>query len=163
MPSADRVTDLHKQIYNNQWLEPLETGYSMPMSKAPLGVVLQREDKNYVAYPPNLNHEVVKAVLRIDVPIAFTMSSGTTAALAERFSRDQTIFEDPSSGITLPIVESIESVASGRARVPRDTFVCYCRKEEFVLVWSDSVSSASQRDLCRISTDHNASSRLKAS
>ena len=140
------VVDLHKQISKNQWMEPLDDSYNRPnlASKAPLGIVLQQEGGNYVAHPPNINDDVVKAVLRLDVPIAFTMSSEATAALAEKFNPDETLYQDPSSGITLPIVPSIQSLASGRAKIPQDTFVCYCRQEGYVLVWADSVSTIGQ-------------------
>ena len=104
-----------------------------------LGVVLQREDGNYTAHPSNLNDDVVSAVLRLDVPIAFTMSSETTAALMEQISPDQKQLGDPRSGITLPIVDSIAEIAQGRVKLPRDCFICLCRREQFVLVWADTV------------------------
>jgi hypothetical protein len=106
------------------------------------GVVLQRDDGNYVAHPPNLNEDVVKAVLRLNVPVAFTMSSETTATLLQQIGPDQTLIGDPRSGNpVLPIIDSIESLALGRRNVPRDNFICLCRKEQFVLVWGQSVSS----------------------
>lgn len=139
------VTDLYKQASTNQWLEPAEDeeGTAIPMLRSYRGVVLQREDGNYVAHPPNLNTEVIQAVLRLDVPVAFTMSSETTATLIRQTDPDQTQLGDRRSGIVLPVIDSVESLASGRVNVPQDCFICLCRKEQFVLVWGDTVRTES--------------------
>lgn len=105
------------------------------------GVVLQREDGSYVTYPPQLNDQIVELVLRLDVPIAFTMSSEVVQALLRQTPPEQTQLGDPRSGIMLPVVESVQSVASGEVNVPRDGFLCLCRQEQFVLVWGSTVES----------------------
>ena len=139
---ADVLTDLYKQVSSNQWMEHAEDEEGNPISSLNLhrGVVLQREDGSYVAHPANLNEEVIKAVLRLDVPIAFTMSSEVTSTLVNQISPEQKQFGDPRSGITLPVVDSIDSLASGRASVSREAFICLCRREQFVLVWGETVS-----------------------
>lgn len=159
------ITDLYKQIIRNHWLEPSENGSGTydPMLRPQLGVVLQREDGNYVAHPTNLNEEVVKAVLRLDVPVAFTMSSDTTAALVEQVEPEQTHVGDPRSGIMLPIIDSVESLASGRSTVPRDCFISLCRKEQFVLVWADTVGRNLRFTPCVTCIDRNLCFRLKKS
>ena len=143
---ANVIADLYKQVSANQWLEPAEDkdGASIPALSAYRGVVLQREDGNYVAHPSNLHTDIIKAVLRLDVPVGFTMSSETTATLLRQVDPSQTRLGDPRSGITLPVIDSIETLAYGRTSVPKDTFVCLCRREQFVLVWGDTVRSLSQ-------------------
>ena len=138
---ANIVTDLYKQVSTNQWLEPAEDeeGTAIPMLRSYRGVVLQREDGNYVAHPPNLNTEVIQAVLKLDVPVAFTMSSETTATLIRQTDPNQQRLGDPRSGITLPVIDSVEGLASGRVNVPQECFICLCMKEQFVLVWGDTV------------------------
>ncbi|KAK3679131.1 hypothetical protein LTR78_000691 [Recurvomyces mirabilis] len=134
---------LYKQVNNHQWLEPMEDdmGNQIQSLGVDRGVVLQRDDGGYAAYPNQLNEQVVEAVLRLDVPIAFTMSSEVTHTLLRQVTPDQTQYGDPRSGITLPIVESVESLASGRVSVPRDGFICLCKREQFVLVWGSTVES----------------------
>ena len=41
----------------------------------------------------------------------------------------------------LPIIESIEQIASGEAPVSREQFICLCKQEQFVLVWGDTVEN----------------------
>lgn len=132
---------LYKQVNSHGWLEPEQDEDGVPVHSLTVsrGVVLQRDDGSFVAHPPQLNEETVQAALRLDVPIAFTMSSETTQALLQQVAPDQTHFGDPRTGITLPIIDSVEMLASGRAHVARDGFICLCRREQFVLVWGDTV------------------------
>jgi hypothetical protein len=83
----------------------------------------------------------VKATLDLNVPIAFSMSSEVTAALLSQILPEQTQLGDPRTGIMLPIIESVEQIASGEAPVTRDQFICLCKHEQFVLVWGDTVEN----------------------
>ncbi|EMC92654.1 hypothetical protein BAUCODRAFT_151069 [Baudoinia panamericana UAMH 10762] len=134
---------LYKQVANNQWFEPMEDdiGNKVHSLNVDRGVVIQRDDGAYLTYPPQLNEQVLEAVLRLDVPIAFTMSSEVTHTLLRQTTPEQTQVGDPRSGVTLPVVDSVESLASGRVQVPREGFICLCRKEQFVLVWGSTVES----------------------
>ncbi|OQO07976.1 hypothetical protein B0A48_06769 [Cryoendolithus antarcticus] len=134
---------LYKQVASNQWLEPPqdEDGNPVPEYVATRGVVMQREDSSFVTYPHTLNEDVVKAVLKLDVPIAFTMSSEVTSALLAQVTPEQTQLGDPRSGIVLPIVDSVNLIASGSATIARENFICLCRDEQFVLVWGDTVEN----------------------
>lgn len=70
------------------------------------------------------------------------MSSQITATLLEQIGPNQTLVGDPRSGNpVLPIIDSVESLALGLRTVPKDNFICLCRKEQFVLVWGDTVSA----------------------
>lgn len=134
---------MFKQVASNQWLDPPrdEDGNPVPEFVATRGVVIQREDGSYVTYPHSLNEELVKATLRLDVPIAFSMSSEITAALLSQIAPEQTHLGDTRSGIVLPIIDSIEQIASGGAPITRDHFVCLCKQEQFVLIWGDTVEN----------------------
>ena len=111
--------------------------------------MLQRDDGSCVSHPPTLNDDVVRAVLRLNVPVAFTMSSQTTATLLRQLDPNQTLVGDPRSGNpVLPVIDSVESLALGLRTVPKDNFICLCRKEQFVLVWGDTVSSESAGPCC---------------
>ena len=141
---ADISPDLYKQCSGNEWLESAQDENDNPIAALDnyRGVVLQRDDGSCVAHPQNLNDDVVRAVLRLNVPVAFTMSSQTTATLIAQLDPTQTLVGDPRSGNpVLPIIDSVESLALGLRTVPKDNFICLCRKEQFVLVWGDTVSS----------------------
>lgn len=127
----------------SQWLDSAqdEDANSITSLNQYRGVVLQRPDGSYVAHPANLQEDVVKAVLQLNVPVAFTMSSETTAALIRQIDPSQTLIGNPRSGNpVLPVFDSVESLALGLRKVARDNFTCLCLKEQFVLVWGDNVS-----------------------
>lgn len=102
---------------------------------------MQREDGSYVTYPHTLNEELVTSVLKLDVPIAFTMCSEITAALLSQITPEQTQLGDPRTGISLPIIDSIDQIASGEAPITRDQFIVLCKQEQYVLVWGDTVEN----------------------
>ena len=140
---TDMNADLYKQVAGNQWLEPPsdEDGNPMPEFVATRGVVMQREDGSYVTYPHALNEELVTSVLKLDVPIAFTMCSEITTALLSQISPEQTQLGDPKTGISLPIIDSIDQIASGEVSITRDQFIVLCKQEQYVLVWGDTVEN----------------------
>lgn len=126
-----------------QWLEPAQDqeGNPIPSLDQYRGVVLQRKDGGYVTHPSDLHEDVVKAVLRLNVPVAFTMSSDTTSALIDQVDPSQTMIGNPRSGSpVMPIMSSAESMAMGLRKTAQNNFICLCLKEEFVLVWGNSVS-----------------------
>jgi len=140
-------SDLYKQVATNQWLEPPsdEDGNHVPEFIATRGVVMQREDGSYVTYPHTLSEELVTSSLKLDVPIAFTMCSEITNALLSQISPEQTQLGDPRTGISLPIIDSIEQIASGEAHITRDQFIVLCKREQYVLVWGDTVENIVQQ------------------
>lgn len=140
---ADSHEDLYKQVAGNQWLEPPSDEYGNPVPEfvATRGVVMQREDGSYVTYPHALNEELVKSVLTLDVPIAFTMCSEITTALLSQITPEQTQLGDPRTGISLPIIDSIDQIATGEAAITRDQFIVLCKQEQYVLVWGDTVEN----------------------
>ena len=142
--NTNSYTDLYKKVIAQQWMESAqdEDANSITSLKQYRGVVLQRPDGSYVAHPPTLHEDVVKAVLQLNVPVAFTMSSETTAALIRQTDPNQTLIGNPRSGNpVLPIIDSVESLALGLRKVAQDNFICLCWKEQFVLVWGDNVSN----------------------
>lgn len=136
-----RPSDLYKQAAANQWLEPPHDEDGTPISEfvPTRGFLLQRDDGGYATYPSALSGEVAQAILKLDVPVAFTMSSEVTSTLLGQITPEQTKISDPRSGIVLPIVDSVEAIAAGAPHVSRENFICLCKQEGFVLVWADAV------------------------
>lgn len=81
----------------------------------------------------------MQAVVQLDVPVALTMSCEVTAQLLRQLDPNQTELVDRDTGIKLPIVDSVHSIASGSAIIPKDGFICLCKQERMVLMWGDSV------------------------
>lgn len=135
--------DLHKQVDTHQWLDPAVDDSGNPITSLNLyrGVVLRSDDGSPVPYPATLSAAVMRAVVRIDVPVALTMSSEITAQLLRQLNPKQTELVDRDTGIKLPIIDSVHNLASGTATVAKDSFICLCRKERMVLIWGDTVSA----------------------
>lgn len=125
-----------------------DEGDTIPSLNFYRGIVLQREsDGGYVAYPPALNDLVAQVALQLDVPILLTMSSGVTSSLMRSINPGQTSFSDAERGITMPVVESIEVLASKKMSIPTEFYVCLCKQEQIVLVWGDTVSKSTSHHL----------------
>jgi hypothetical protein len=122
-------------------MEPAEDedGGALDEFNAYRGVVMLRKDGSLVTYPPTLHSLVSQAVIRLDVPLAITMSSAVTATLLKQLRPDQTSVGDPQTGINMPVIDSITSLAEGKVKIPQEFFICFCKQEQLALVWGDSV------------------------
>jgi hypothetical protein len=140
-PSLSSVQKfLHRRCSQAKWLEPPEDEYGVvDGGAANLGVLLRRSDGIYTGEPLFLNTDLVRAVERLGVAVAFTMSSEITQALLQQITPFQTEFSLDPRGFTLPIVNSVHDIATGKSTVTRDSYVCLCRQERMVLVWGDTV------------------------
>jgi hypothetical protein len=134
------VKFLHRRCSQAKWLEPPEDEYGViDGGAANLGVVLRRADNMYTAEPLFLNHDLVSAVEKLGVAVAFTMSSEITHALLQQLTPFQQELSLDPRGFVLPIVNSVKDIATGTASISRTSYVCLCRLERIVLVWGDTV------------------------
>ncbi|KAF9735188.1 hypothetical protein PMIN06_010798 [Paraphaeosphaeria minitans] len=134
------VKFLYRRASQAKWLEPSEDEYGIVDGGASnLGVVLRRSDGIYTGEPLFLNPGLVRAVERLGVAVAFTMSSEITHALIQQVTPFQTEFSLDPRGFVLPIVNSVQDIATARSAISRDAYVCLCRHERMVLVWGDTV------------------------
>jgi hypothetical protein len=132
---------LHRRCQQAKWLEPAEDEYGIVDDDASqrLGVMVRRPDGLYTAEPLFIHQTIVKAVERLGVPVAFTMSSEITSSLLQQVTPLQTELTLNPRGFTLPIVASVRDIATTRSTVTKEAFMCLCREEKFVLVWGDSI------------------------
>ncbi|KAF2691890.1 hypothetical protein K458DRAFT_411589 [Lentithecium fluviatile CBS 122367] len=134
------VKFLYRRCSQAKWLEPPQDEYGVvDGGAANLGVLLRRPDGIYTAEPLFLNPELVGAVERLGVTVAFTMSSEITQALVQQVTPFQTELSLDPRGFVLPIINSVKEVATAGSSVTRDRYVCLCRQERMVLVWGDTV------------------------
>lgn len=134
------VKYLYRKCHDAKWLEPTEEDLAFSDSATSnLGVLLKRNDGLYTADPMFLNADLVKAVERLSVPVAFTMSSDIVQTLLSSVTPFQTEITLDPRGFVLPIINSVRDITSGKSNITREAYICLCRAEKYVLVWSDSV------------------------
>ncbi|KAL1616786.1 hypothetical protein SLS54_008178 [Diplodia seriata] len=142
LPGIQAVKYLHKKCDQHKWLEPAEDEFGIiDCSAESLGVLLQRPDGSYSAEPVLVNLQVVRAAEVLGAMVAFTMSSEIVGQLLQQMPPLQTeVPLDPHRRAVLPIIDSVEDIVSGRATIKRDSYMCLCRKEHFLLLWGRTVS-----------------------
>ncbi|KAF2205964.1 hypothetical protein GQ43DRAFT_384692 [Delitschia confertaspora ATCC 74209] len=134
------VKFLHRRCSQAKWLEPPTDEYGIiDGGVANLGVLLKRNDGIYTAEPLFLNQDVVSAVEKLNVAVAFTMSSDITHALMQQVSPFQTDISLDARGFVLPVVSSVTEITTGKSSISRGSYVCLCKQERMVLVWGDTV------------------------
>src|SRR5271170_6576188 len=137
------VKYLYKRCMQHKWLEPPSEELNVDSSSGGpgtscLGVMLRRSPGSYISQPLNISSELLGAVQRLGVPVAFTMSSETTEVLFQRITPLQTEVSLDPWGTVLPIVNSANDICTGKSSVSQDAFMCAFREEQLVLVWGDS-------------------------
>ncbi len=134
------VKYLYRKCLQSKWLELSEEDYgSSDGGASNLGVILRRPDGIYTAEPMFITQNIVKAVERLGVSTAFTMSSEITHALLQQITPFQSELSLDPRGLVLPIVDSVKDLGSSMSTVTKEAYMCLCRNERFVLLWSDSV------------------------
>lgn len=132
---------MHRKCVQQKWLEPAEDEFGIIEGSAEsLGVLLRRPDGIYTAEPMFINPQVVSAVEVLGITVAFTMSSDIVGQILHQIPPLQTeISLDSRRAAVLPIIDSIKDIGSRRVTVNRDSCMCLCRNERFLLLWSSSV------------------------
>lgn len=121
-------------------MEPPEDEYGIiDGGAANLGVLLRRSDGIYTAEPMFLSQDLVSAVERLGVAVAFTMSSEITTALLQQITPFQKEISLDPRGFVLPIVDSVKDIATARSSIASNSYVCLCKQEQMVLVWGNTV------------------------
>jgi hypothetical protein len=137
------VKYLHKKCVQHKWLETSED--EMDLDSTPqtsrLGVMLKRGAANYASEPSIISPELLRAVERLGVTVAFTMSSDLTEALFQQITPLQIEVSLDPYGSVLPVTNSVNDLFTARSPVSPDAFMCACRRERFVLIWGDSAQS----------------------
>jgi hypothetical protein len=130
---------LWKKCTQQKWLEPFENdSASRPGS---LGVLARRSDGTYTTEPIFLNADVLKAAEKLGVAFAITISSEIIWSLLENHLTPRQTQLTFASGLSIPIVKSIRDIGSESCSVTSINFCCFCREENFALVWEDSLEA----------------------
>ncbi|ELR08325.1 hypothetical protein GMDG_03120 [Pseudogymnoascus destructans 20631-21] len=152
---AVMVSYLHGRIASQMWFdvnkEFLYTPAGSGCSNSPIssydrtsvqGVLLRTSRGVYVTQPSNLCHNLIAAVQRLNVEVAFTMSTELTNLIFSTITPNQTEFILPHDSTQYQILDSFEDMAKASSnKLKRFQYTCFVRKERVVLLWHDDVES----------------------
>jgi hypothetical protein len=106
------------------------------------GVLLRTSRGVYVTQPTNLCPNLIAAVQRLNIEVAFTMSTELTNLIFSTMAPGQTEFILPHDSTQYQILDSFESMAKATSnKLKRFQYTCFVRKEKVVLLWHDDVES----------------------
>jgi hypothetical protein len=137
------VKFLSRKCQQAKWFEPPEDEWGVidGAAQGNLGVLLRRPDGVYTADPMFLNRDIVSAVERLGAAVAFTMSSDIVWSLFDKITPLQQEIPLDRSGNVLPLAKSVRDVGTPRCTATRESYVCFCREERFLLIWGTTPQS----------------------
>lgn len=116
------------------------TPHSYSNGTSPNGVLLRQQRGIYVAAPLNINHDLLAAVQKINVEVAFTMATDTTKLVLAPLPPHQTelVLHD---GSQLQVVDSLEEISRGAtSKIKKFQYAYVVRRENLLLIWHDDIS-----------------------
>ena len=103
-------------------------------------VLLRQSRGVYVSEPEIVSPLLVKAIEKLNVEVAFTMSTKTTAAIFQSLRPEQNEIVMP-DGSQYQIVDSMDEMAKWASlKIRKFQYACLLRKEKIIIVWHDDVS-----------------------
>jgi hypothetical protein len=123
---------LYGKMSTSRWLTSPDAEYH--------GVLLRQARGLYVCEPENVSPLLLSTVEKLNVEVAFTMQTRTTAAIFSCLSADQTEIVMP-DGSQYQVVDSMEEMEKWASiKIKKFQYACLVRKEMMILVWRDDVS-----------------------
>lgn len=120
---------LYGKMATNHWLTSTDFEYH--------GVLLRQARGVYVSKPERVSPLLTSAIEKLNVEVAFTMSTKTTSAIFDSLTADQTEIMMP-DGSQYQIVDSMEDMARWASiKIKKFQYACLVRKEKVVIVWHD--------------------------
>lgn len=155
------VKYLYTRAKANQWFDAVQqgtagTGTSTPRAPSDsasdastsLGVLLRVSRGQYAMQPSNLSSDMVDAVRKLNVEVAFTMSTNVTDLIFDGLAPDQQELFFKRDSSQYQIVDSMAEIAAAPAgRLKKYQYSCLVRQERAVLVWGNSVDEILERGL----------------
>lgn len=102
---------------------------------SPTCVAIKGTESEYIFEPANVHPALSKSILALDESAVLTMSSQITSGVIGMLNPQQKSLVVDQNGHRLPILPSLDEVTSAISYSAR---ACIVRKEQLVLVWSDS-------------------------
>lgn len=124
-------------------LSPTPTSQARKMMSSVIpsqGVLLRHTRGKYVSMPQLLAPNLVATVKRLNVAVAFTMSTHVTEVMFSLFKANQTELVLPHDNTQYQILESFDEMAKASSnKIKRFQYTCFVRTERVLLLWDDSV------------------------
>jgi len=144
------VVSLHNRILSNLWFDPSNSAsLYTPNSHSPTsnydrsqyqGVLLRQSRGVYITQPVALAPDLVATVQRLNVQVAFTMTTELTSLIFSILAPNQTELVLPHDSTQYQILESFEEMSKATSnKVKRFQYTCFVRKERMLLLWHDDV------------------------
>jgi len=138
------VSYLYGRILSSMWLKTANTPADTPTSNldrhSSQGVLLRQSRGTYVSRPVGLDPQLLAAVQKLNVEVAFTMSTEITDLIFSLLGPEQTELVLGIGGSQYQILESLEEIAqSTSSKVKRFQYACFVRREKVLLLWHDDV------------------------
>lgn len=103
------------------------------------GVLICKGRGDYATEPVDVSSILFAAVQKLNVEVAFTMSTESTFVILQTLKPYQTELGLP-NGSQLQIIDSMADIVLGSAsRVKKFQYACLIRKEQILLVWHDDL------------------------
>lgn len=131
---------LYRRLEEKGWLQKDPTA----IRPSSLGIVMrisQDVTTQFIAEPQTIDENLKIIADNMHLSVIFTMSSDITSLLFTRVAKDDTEISLTPNNITVPIVDSLEELASNSSGVRRRDFCCFIREQRIVLVWSTSADN----------------------
>ena len=104
------------------------------------GVLLRHTRGKYVSMPEVLAPNLLATVQRLNVAVAFTMSTHVTDLTFSIFAPNQTELVLPHDSTQYQILESFDEMAKATSnKIKRFQYTCFVRTERVLLLWDDDV------------------------
>lgn len=125
---------LHAKLTANQWL-PLSTG----LDNQCFGLLLRKSRDTYICEPETVRPVLLAAVQKINVDVAFTMSTETTNIILNALQPHQTELSLP-NGELVQVIPSLADIAFASSHaVKKFQYAALIVEERLLLVWHDDM------------------------
>lgn len=131
------------------------------------GVLLRHTRGKYVTMPQVLAPNLVATVQRLNVAVAFTMSTHVTDLMFSIFAPNQTELVLPHDSTQYQILESFDEMAKATSnKIKRFQYTCFVRTERVLLLWDDDVegilthAASIERQLLTVVSGNGRKARL---
>lgn len=119
-------------LMQSQWMPPPGDPYG--------GVLLRRSRGVYIHEPERIHPDLLAAVQKIDVQVAFVMATETTKVIFSSLQPQQTELVLPDRS-HLQILNSLADVArTADSAIKKFQYAALLRQEQVILIWHDDLN-----------------------
>ncbi len=134
------VKYLYDRILSNHWFDSTREDFYAASEIVCQGVLLRQTRGIYVSHPVGLSADLIASVQRLNVAVAFTMSTEITNLIFQILGPNQSELVLPHDSTQYQILESFEDMSKATSnKIKRFQYTCFVRREKVLLLWGDDV------------------------